>query len=56
MSQSMAMAIALAVTPLMVFVLRLLSRTLVEWAYWKSPPGRFRNLLARDRASRTKRG
>jgi hypothetical protein len=56
MEQRTATFIALALTPLVVFLFRFVSRSLVEIAYRAAPPGWFKQLLARDRASRAKRG
>lgn len=44
--------IALALVPFAVFGFRFVARSLVEIAYRLSPPGWFRELLARDRAKR----
>lgn len=56
MEQRTATVIALALLPVAVFVLRFVSRSLVEIAYRMAPPGRFRDLLSRDRASRARKG
>lgn len=52
MDSSTRTLIALALVPFAVFGFRFLARSLVEIAYRLSPPGWFRNLLAKDRASR----
>jgi hypothetical protein len=46
---------ALALLPIGIFVLRVVSRCIVEIAYQLSPKGWFRELLARDRRRRTSR-
>ena len=44
--------IAIALIPFTKFIVTVFARGLVEVAYRISPPGKFRDLLARDRASR----
>ncbi len=46
----------MALLPFGVFILTVVSRFIVEVAYRLSPPGWFRDLLARDRESRSRRG
>jgi hypothetical protein len=56
MKERTALVIALVLVPIAAFGLRYGSRVLVEWLYRIAPEGRFKRLLARDRASRRRRG
>jgi hypothetical protein len=54
MEQRTATLIALCLMPFAALFYRVVSRYLVELAWRHAPPGRFKNLLGRDRASRRK--
>lgn len=50
----MRLALSLVVAPFFYFAFRFISRLIVETLWRCSPPGWFKDLLGRDRASRAK--
>lgn len=52
MTTKMATAISLLLLPFAVYFYRVLARCVVELMYMAAPEGKFKELLARDRASR----